>query len=131
MSQENVELVRRVYEGWARGDFSESDAFDPEVEFDMIDWPEGSNSRGLHGMSRSWRASLSAWINFRAEPTEFIESGEDVVVVLTHVRARGKESGLDVEADTATVWTMKAGKVARLALYWNTAEAFKATRLAE
>jgi hypothetical protein len=32
MSQENIEAVRRVYEGWAQGDFSENDAFDPEVE---------------------------------------------------------------------------------------------------
>jgi ketosteroid isomerase-like protein len=131
VSEENVEIVRRVYEGWTRGDFSEAEVFDPEIEFDMIDWPEGSSSRGLDGMSRSWRASLSAWKNFRAEATEFIETGEDVVVVLTHVQARGKESGLDVQADTATVWTMKAGKVTRLALYWNTARAFKAAGLSE
>jgi ketosteroid isomerase-like protein len=131
MSQENVEIVRRVYKGWARGDFSESDGFDPEIEFDMIDWPEGSSSQGLDGMSRSWRASLSAWNNFRAEPTEFIEAGEGVVVVLTHVQGSGKESGLDLQADTATVWTMKAGKVTRLALYWDTAQAFKAVGLTE
>jgi len=41
MSRENIEAVRRVYDGWAQGAFSENDAFDPEVEFAMVDWPEG------------------------------------------------------------------------------------------
>ena len=39
MSEENVEVVRRVYEGWARGDFSNVDDFDPDIEFAMADWP--------------------------------------------------------------------------------------------
>ena len=50
MSRENIEAVRRVYEGWAQGDFSENDAFDPEVEFAMVDWPEGSNAHGRDAM---------------------------------------------------------------------------------
>jgi len=33
MSQENVEIVRRVYEGWSCGDFSETELFDPDIEF--------------------------------------------------------------------------------------------------
>ena len=49
MSQENLELVRRVYEGWARGDFSEGDVFSPDVEFEMPDWPHLAGSRGLEG----------------------------------------------------------------------------------
>jgi hypothetical protein len=39
------------------------------------------------------------------------------VVVLTHVTARGKGSGAAVNADTATVRTIEAGKVVRLALH--------------
>ena len=35
MSQENVEIVRRVYEKWASGNFS-ADAFDPDVEHSRI-----------------------------------------------------------------------------------------------
>ena len=68
MAQENVEIVRRVYAGWAVGDFSEGDVFDPEVEFEMVDWPEAGRSRGLDAMRRTWQAALGAWEDFRAEP---------------------------------------------------------------
>jgi ketosteroid isomerase-like protein len=126
MSQENIEAVRRVYEGWAQGDFSENDAFDPEVEFAMVDWPEGSNAHGRDAMWRSWRSALSAWEDFRAEPIEFIDAGEDSVVVLNRIEGRGKGSGARVQADTATVWALEAGKVVGLALYWDIAKALEA-----
>jgi ketosteroid isomerase-like protein len=129
MSEEHMEAVRRVYEGWARGDFSERDAFDPEVEFEMVDWPEGSSSRGLDAMGRSWRAALSAWEGFRAEPIEFIDAGEDSVVVRNRIEGRGRGSGAAVRADTATVWTFACGKVIRLALYWDTAKTLEAAGL--
>jgi ketosteroid isomerase-like protein len=129
VSQENVEIVRSVYSEWALGDFSRGDVFDPEVEFEMVDWPEGAKSRGIEGMRRTWLAALAAWDDFRAEPGDFIEAG-DKVVVLTRAIGRGKGSGLEVEADTATVWTLDdAGKIVRLALYWNAATAFEVTGL--
>jgi len=131
MSRENIEAVRRVYEGWAQGDFSENDAFDPEVEFAMVDWPEGSNAHGRDAMWRSWRSALSAWEDFRAEPIEFIDAGEDSVVVLNRIEGRGKGSGARVQADTATVWALEAGKVVGLALYWDIAKALEAAGLRE
>jgi ketosteroid isomerase-like protein len=130
MAQQNVEIVRRVYEGWARGDFSEADEFHPEVEFELADWPHPGRSRGLEAMWRTWRAALGAWDDFRAEPYDFIEAGQHVVV-LNHIYARGKGSGAEVSADTATVWTMDAGKVVRLALYWDIATALEAAGLPE
>jgi ketosteroid isomerase-like protein len=125
MSQENVELVRRACIGWARGDFSEGEIFDPSVEFDMTDWPERSVSHGLAAMRRAWMASLGSWENFRAEPGEILDTDEHVVVMF-HVRATGRGSGAEVSADTATVWTVEAGKVVRLALYWDSADALRA-----
>jgi ketosteroid isomerase-like protein len=130
MSQENVELVRRVYEDWARGDFSESEVFDPDVEFEMPDWPHSASSRGLEGMRNTWRATLSAWDHFRAEPDRFIEAGGQVVV-LNHVHAHGKGSGAEVSADTATVWTIEAGRVVRLELYWDTDKALEVVGLGD
>jgi ketosteroid isomerase-like protein len=124
MSQENLELVRRVYEGWARGDFSEGDVFSPDVEFEMPDWPHSAGSRGLEGMRSIWQATLGAWDDFRAEPDRFIETGRHVVV-FTHVHAWGKDSGAEVSADTATVWTIEAGRVVRLVLYWDSHKALE------
>jgi ketosteroid isomerase-like protein len=124
MSEKNVELVRRVYERWACGDFSEGDVFSPDVEFEMPDWPHSAGSRGVDGMRSIWQGTLAAWDDFRAEPDRFLEAGRHVVV-LTHVHARGKDSGAEVSADTATVWTIEAGRVVRLVLYWDSDKALE------
>ena len=118
MSQENVELVRRVYEGWARGDFSEIEAFHPEIEFEMVDWPHQTRARGIAAMSETWRETLRAWDDFRSIPTEYIDCGRNILV-LNRIEGSGKESGADVSADTATVWTIEDGLVTRMALYWD------------
>jgi ketosteroid isomerase-like protein len=98
MSQENLEIVRRVYEGWSRGDFSAIDDFDPNIDFEMVDWPAPARARGIEE-------------------------------VMNHIEARGKGSGADVSALTASLWTIEGGKVVRLALYWDTARALEvATR---
>src|SRR3954468_15699513 len=130
MSQENVEIVRGVYEGWARGDFTGGDAFHPDLRFEMPDWPEGTTAHGLEAMRDAWQGVLGAWDDFRAEPQKFIDAGEHVVV-LNHVHARGKGSGMEVDADTATLWTVDAGKVVSLGLYWDAAKALEAAGLSE
>jgi ketosteroid isomerase-like protein len=122
MSKENVEIVHRVYEGWSRGDFSHAELFDPEIEFEMVDWPHSGRSRGLEAMRETWLATLGAWEDFRAEPKEVIDHGDNVLV-LNHISGRGRGSGADVSALTATVWTVDHGRVVRLALYWDTERA--------
>jgi ketosteroid isomerase-like protein len=51
--------------------------------------------------------------------------------VLNRVRARGKGSGAEVTADSATVWTMDAGKAIRLAVYWDSTKPLEAVGLSE
>jgi ketosteroid isomerase-like protein len=119
VSKENVELVRRVYEGWACGDFSGSDAFHPEIDFEMVDWPHQTRTRGIEAMGRTWRGTLSAWDDFRAVPLEYVDCGSNVLVI-KQIEGSGKESQAEVSAETATVWTLEDGRVVRLALYWDT-----------
>ena len=130
MSKENVEIVRRVYEGWSHGDFSGSELFDPDVEFEMVDWPHPAKSRGVDAMRETWLTSLAAWEDFRAEPDEVIDHG-DRILVLNNISGRGRGSGAHVTALTATVWTIEGGRVARLALYWDTQRAREAAARAD
>jgi ketosteroid isomerase-like protein len=69
-------------------------------------------------MWETWRATLSAWTDFRSIPDEIADHGDKVLVV-NRIEGRGKESGADVSADTATLWTLRDGKVMRMALYWD------------
>jgi len=48
------------------------------------------------------------------------------VLVINQIEGSGKESGAEVSAETATVWTVENGRVARLALYWDTDRAREA-----
>jgi ketosteroid isomerase-like protein len=123
-----LDIVRRVFDEWAQGDFSSGEFFDPNLEFDMVDWPGRDKSHGLDEMREAWMESLAAWDDFRAEAVEFIPKDEHVLV-LNRITARGKGSGADVRADTATVFTFADTKVVRLALHWNVADALEAVGL--
>ncbi|MET0615491.1 MAG: nuclear transport factor 2 family protein [Thermoleophilaceae bacterium] len=118
MSEENVEIVRRVYERWARGDFSNVDDFDPDIEFEMADWPHQTKVTGIEAMWETWRSTLGAFEGFRSMATEFTAVGDNVLV-LNRIEASGKESGAGVGADVASLFTLRNGKVTRLALYWD------------
>jgi ketosteroid isomerase-like protein len=69
-------------------------------------------------MWETWRSTLSAWTDFRSKPTEIVDYG-DKVLATNRIEGRGRESGADVAADTATVWTLKDRRVVRMALYWD------------
>jgi ketosteroid isomerase-like protein len=118
MSSENVDIVRRIYDEWSRGDFSNVEFFDPDIEFDMVDWPHPAKSHGVAAMAETWMTSLGAWKDFRSIPTEFVDCGR-TVLVLNHIEGRGRESGAEVSADTASLFTFEHGKVVRLALHWD------------
>jgi ketosteroid isomerase-like protein len=118
MAEDNVEIVRGVYEGWARGDFSNVDAFDPEIEFEMADWPHQTKVTGIDAMWETWRSTLGAFEGFRSMPTELMAFGDNVLV-LNRIEASGKESGAGVGADVASLFTVRNGKITRLALYWD------------
>jgi ketosteroid isomerase-like protein len=67
--------------------------------------------------------TLADW--FIAEPQEFVE-GDDWVVVVLRLRARAKGTGLEGEAQTAHLWGTRDGKGARLAVYTDRDQALKA-----
>jgi ketosteroid isomerase-like protein len=118
MSEENVEIVRRVYDAWARGDFSPVDDFAPDIDFEMVDWPHQTRVTGIDAMWETWRSTLNAWVDFRSIADEITGFG-DRVLVMNRIVGRGRESGADVSAETATVFTLEARKVVRMALYWD------------
>ena len=118
MSRENLELVREIYSRWERGDYSSVDWADPAIEFSS---PGGFSPdevfHGLEAMERAWVDWLSQFEDFSARPTEYLESG-DQVVVLNRFGGRGRTSGVPMEdMPGAARFRIRDGKVVELAIY--------------
>jgi ketosteroid isomerase-like protein len=132
MSQENVEIVREVFEAWQAGDLEKrAQLMDPEVELHgtVGGLMEGQVARGQTQIDETFEAEdLEAWEERRLEPEAFIDAG-DKVVVLLHEFRRGRGSGVEVEADTAVVVALSGGRVVRLQGYMDRDAALKAAGL--
>ncbi len=70
------------------------------------DWPGGTTYRGLPAIQRFFRDWLAPWAEWRWEPTELIDAGDQVIVV---GRDYGRlEGGAGtVERQVAQVWTVE------------------------
>jgi ketosteroid isomerase-like protein len=93
VSEENVELVRRICEGWGRGDFASVDWADPEIVFRT---PDGLEVRGREEMGRAWGEWLSTFDHFTSGAFEYFDSG-DQVVTFNRFGGTAKNSGLPME----------------------------------
>jgi ketosteroid isomerase-like protein len=138
MSQENVEIVRRLYDASARRDTATVLSFyDSEVEVDNTHGPAralmGSRRvyRGHDGLRTMFREWYEAWEEVEGSLEELIDAGERVISVQTY-RGRGRASGAEVEwTDLAGVWTLRAGRIVRVAWFPTREEALEAAELAQ
>ena len=134
MSQENVEIVRNVYEATLRSDWnSMSELIDPDFEFrgTVGGLEEGRIARGAQQFRDVFeKEDLDAWEERRFEPEDFIDAG-DCVVVLQREYRRGRASGVELETETAVVFEVRDGRVVRIQGYMDPALALEAVGLSE
>jgi ketosteroid isomerase-like protein len=133
MSEENVEIVRAMYEGRERGDMDASEFVHPEIEFARIgkDLPGDEGEwRGLDGMKAASIEYLNVWDDYRFEVERMIDLG-DRVLVLERQTARGKRSGALISQDVGTLLTLRDAKIVRWEYYWERAEALEAAGIKE
>jgi ketosteroid isomerase-like protein len=132
MSQENVEIVRRGYDAFNRGDIEGViETADPQVHWDMSERVfNPSVYEGHDGVRRFVEEMNEVWEDFRLEPLEFIDAGDKVVV--SHlIRGRGRGSGVDVELPSTSVYTLRNRKVIDNRMYREHSEALEAAGLRE
>jgi ketosteroid isomerase-like protein len=115
MSQENVEIVRRIYEeGWFDRDPEPLLALvNPDVEF--VNPPDALDSGvrcGPGGFSSAFRNVNEASDSSRHELRELFGAG-DVVVAAVSCFARSRGSDVDVVQEEAHTWSFRDAKIVR------------------
>jgi ketosteroid isomerase-like protein len=141
MSQENVEIVREVMalvDSARNGDLSQSlddltqrlaNLVATDAQIDMSRRVFNPDVyRGLAGLRRLLQEIREVWDEFRVTPERFVDAGDRVVVIET-VRGRGGTSGVDVESQSASIWTLRDGQVMHMETGYEPQEALKAVGL--
>jgi ketosteroid isomerase-like protein len=135
MSEENVEIVRGLYEAAARRDNSTVySLYDPHIVWDASRTTRGGITgrvvRG-HDALRKWlREWYGAWENIQDELEELIDADHEVISVMVQ-RGQGRGSGIEVADRIATLWTVCDGRIIRAVWFPTLAEALEAAGLSE
>lgn len=131
MSRENVELVRRIYEGWSHGDFSVGAALlAPDFEWRQHEEAVEPGSHRGAGIGNALKSIFEIYADFRIEPEEYFDAGDKVVVTARN-RGTARGSGLELEQRFAFLWTIDAGQLTCLQVYENPRQALEAAGLTE
>ena len=111
MSDENVEIVRRILAMLDQGD----DPHDLLAREFVMDFSRRRLNpvvvRGRDELRAFAEADGQMWEggHLAYQPKELIDAG-DKVLAFVRVTGRGQASGVEVEADTWVVWTFRDGK---------------------
>jgi ketosteroid isomerase-like protein len=137
MSQENVEIVRRLHEAFNRGvEALLSGGFlSPEFVWDLS--PSGIPGLGVYRGDAEVRSFLeNDWFQtfpleeWELELEELFDNG-DQIVAMTRQRGRGQTSGAGVELKLTSVLTLREGQVVRVETHVDREKALEAARLSE
>lgn len=120
----NASIVRRSYEAFARGDLDAVMAdMDEEIEWQQAQGlPHGGTYRGraavrafiFEPLDRDW------WSAFSAIPSEFLEAGDEVVV-LGRYQGEAKATGKRLDVPFVHVWSLRGGRAWRFRQFLDTA----------
>jgi ketosteroid isomerase-like protein len=137
MSQENVEIARRVFgafnQAFTVGTPELYELLDPEVEWVPISaLLEGTRYHG-HDEVRRWIEDMKRdWTIFEVRPERFLDLTDDRVLALGTWRARGRSSGVELDSQPAA-WLvqLRDDKAVRMQTFTDRAQALEAAGLRE
>jgi ketosteroid isomerase-like protein len=133
MSQENVEVVRKVYEAVNRGDLDTWASFlSPEVVWEALSVPGFREVyRGRAG-ARVWLEQLlDVFENTHLEIEQITALSDDRVLVASTDTGRGRGSGAPVEYHECSILWFAEGLVTRRRAFRTRGEALEAAGLSE
>jgi uncharacterized protein len=113
MSEQNIALVRGLYEAFARGDVPTVLAgFDENIEWnESVGMPYGGIYHSPAEVAENVFAPIpDDFDDFDVTPAEILADGERVVVLLTYT-GTAKATGNELRMPAAHVWKVRDGKV--------------------
>jgi uncharacterized protein len=126
-----VEIVRTLFDGWARGDFSAgSEMLAPDFVWRPLRGVVEPGSHQGAGAGEALRRIFEVYEAFSVKAEEYIDAGDKVIVV---ARSRGiaRASRLEMDQRLAFVWTVRDGKLVHNEQYASRHEALAALGLAD
>jgi ketosteroid isomerase-like protein len=132
MSQENVEIVQRLYEAWSRQEVpGPRELLDDDIEYVNPDGAiEPGIRRGLPAFAAAIEKLFEGWETWQMEPERFCDV-HDRVAVVTRYRAKARRSGVEVEGRESALLTLRGGKIVRYEWFHGPTDALKAVGLEE
>jgi len=130
MSQENVALVRGIYESFAAGDVpAVLGAMSPDMvwnEADNFPLADRNPYVGHDAIVQGVFARLAEqWDGFAVEVGELLDAG-DTVVALGHYVGTCRATGKPIRAQLVHVWRLEGGKAKRFQQYTDTLQVARA-----
>jgi ketosteroid isomerase-like protein len=132
MSEENVEIVHRILDSWAKGDFREGvDDLDPYVSY-VVRPPlaEPTACVGPEAISNYMREFLRQWVGYVVEAKELQRFG-DTVLASAVSRAAGRRTGIHTEASFFILFTFRGRSIVRMEFIVDKDEVLQAIGLSE
>jgi ketosteroid isomerase-like protein len=132
VSQEDVAIVRRWFDGFARGEVS-PELCHPEIEIrNWAESPAPGPFRGHEGLRRWWATVNDPDIVVDPRPFEVVEMidvGDGRIVVIQRFTAKARYSGLEIDERWGAVVTVGDGKILSAVGYPSPEEAKRAAGL--
>jgi ketosteroid isomerase-like protein len=142
MSAEAVEVARRIFDtasrikdpSGRRVDLLDSDTaaavfdwFDPEIEMrEDPSFPEAGTYRGVDAIRKYLADFSQSFDEFAFDVEDFVDLGDDRVLVLFRIHSKGTGSGAIAEARPGWIYTIRGEKVTRIEAYLDRDEALAA-----
>ncbi len=135
MSQENVEIVRRLVAAFNSRDLSAlAELCHPEFEFVSVLTAVDAGGATYRG-KEAWASYLAdmddTWAEWQVEDVRVFDPGDDRVAAVFRLVGKGRHSGVPVERTIGIVYRIREGKLWRGRSYLDPSEALKAVGLAE
>jgi ketosteroid isomerase-like protein len=135
MSEENVEIIRKVFAAFDQGDIEavlrlcdEDIVIAQPAEMSGLINPQ---QRGHQGVLEAFAIWPEQWDDFRVEVLGLTAAPADKVIANIRTLGRGKQSGVEVDMKFSFVGTVRDEKIVEWLLFLREDQALKAAGLTE